>query len=121
MRKRTTIDTDFQGFATALDRKPLAEIAEGVRKLCEYYGCEAAAQRCGKPKGWISKMRRIDKAVAEKSVVGMLVVREDIRDIEIAYYASLIENKSHTKALEIAENIDNETRLTVKQAWNEIR
>lgn len=121
MRKRTTIDLDFQGLAAAMDQKPLADVAEGVSKLCESYGCGAAAQRLGKPKGWISKMRRIAKAVKSPSVAGTLVLSRKVQDVEIAYYASLIESKSGAKAREIADNINNETRHTVKRAWEELR
>lgn len=121
LRKRTMIDLDVHGFATASEQEPLAARADGVSKLCAWLGCEAAAQKLDKPKGWISKMRRIDNAVKSRSVAGKLILQGEVQDVEIAYYASLIESKSGKKVCEIADNINNETRHTVKRAWEELR
>ena len=121
MRKRTRIDIDSQGFAAAMDRKPLAEQAAAVQRSCERHGCGPAGQMLAKPQGWISKMRRIAKAVKTQSVAGTLVLQGTVHDVEIAYYLSLIESKSDEKVREIADNINNETRQTVKRAWEELR
>ena len=121
MRKRTTIDVDFQGFAAAMDRKPLADVAKGVSRLSARHGNEVAGRMLGKPMGWVSKMRTIAKAVNAQSVAGKLVLGGSVRDVEIAYYASLIEGKNVRRVREIADNITNETRQTVKRAYDELR
>lgn len=121
LQKRTMIGIDFQGLAVAFDSEPLAARAEAVSKKCERQGCGAAAEELGKPKGWISKMRCIAKAVKSRSVAGAFVLQDGVKDIEIAYYLCLVESKNRKKACEIIDNIDNETRHTVKRAWQELR
>ena len=122
LRKRTTIDVDFHGFAAAMDRTPLADVAKGVSKLADRHGNEAAGRMLGKPQGWISKMRTIAKAVNDlQSVAGALVLGRSVRDVEIAYYASLIESKSDKRVREVAANIANETRQSVKRTYDQLR
>ncbi len=122
MRQRTNIDVDFQGFAAAIERTQLAKVAKGVSKLAAVHGNRVTGLRLGKPQGWISKMRTIAKAVnLPGSVAGLLVVRGGVRDVEIAYYVALIEKKSRQKAREVAANIANETRQSVKRIYATLR
>ena len=120
-KRRTTIDLDFQGFAAAMDRKPLAQLAEGVSKLSAHYGCAVAAQRLGKQEGWVSKMRKVANAVLKKSIAGTLVLEGKVADLELAYYVALIESKSERQARAVSRNIASHTRHTVKQIWEGVR
>jgi hypothetical protein len=122
LRKRTNIDVDFQGFAAAIERTPLADVAKGVSKLAAVHGNRVTGLKLGKSQGWISKMRTIAKAgELPESVAGSLVLGGGVRDVEIAYYVTLIERDSRQKAREVAANIANETRQSLKRTYTQLR
>lgn len=113
---------DFRWLIEALEPKPpLAAIAREVGRLSDLHGSKSVELAVGRPKGWVSKMRRVDREVRRQSVAGTLVSRGAVEDLETAYYLSMIESKSPGKASEIAANIKHETRPTVKQSWAELR
>jgi predicted DNA-binding protein with PD1-like motif len=93
-----------------------------VSKLAAVHGNRVIALKLGKSQGWVSKMRTIAKAVVlPKSVAGSLVLVGGVRDVEIAYYVTLIERESRQKAREVAANIANETRQSVKRTYTQLR
>jgi hypothetical protein len=113
---------DFRWLIKALEPKsPLAVIAREVGRLSDLHGSKSVELAVDRPKGWVSKMRRVDREVRSRSVAGTLVSRGAVKDLETAYYVAMIESKSPGKAKEIAANIKHEKRVTVKQAWAELR
>jgi len=120
-KKRTAIDLDFQGFARAMKRDPLAKVADGVDKLCAMHGTKAAVKGLDRKEPWISKMRCIAKAVRDRTPAGTLVSLGKVGDFEMAYHCCLIEERNPQRMREIQANIQDENRQTVKAAWRELR
>lgn len=99
----------------------LADTAKGVRDLHEGPGGGLAsytAERLGKSPGWVSKMLLVaggDDVPQDGSIARKLVQADKIGDLETAYLLCKLEELNPTAAQEAADNIENETRATIKK------
>jgi len=100
----------------------LADTAKGVRSLHEGPGGGLAsytAERLGKSPGWVSKMLLVaggeDISPESSSIARKLVQTDKIGDLETAYLLCKLEELNPIAAQEVADNIENETRASVKK------
>lgn len=100
----------------------LADTARGVRDLHEGPGGGLAsytAERLGKSPGWVSKMLLVaggDKVPeGDWTIARKLVSSDKIGDLETAYLLCKLEELNPVAAQEVADNIENETRASVKR------
>ena len=101
----------------------LLDTARGVRSLHEGQGAAAVATKTaallGKSNGWVSKMLIVaggDKASPETSTITQKLMASDkLGDLESAYYLTKLEGINSVAAQEVADNIDNETRNSIKK------
>lgn len=99
----------------------LADTAKGVRDLHEGPGGGLAsytAERLGKSPGWISKMLLVaggEDVPQDGSIARKLVQADQIGDLETAYLLCKLEELNPIAAQEAADNIENETRETIRK------
>lgn len=95
----------------------LADIADGVWRL--YNGpadgvARIVAEMLGKSKAWVSKMLLLSAPGKAHAVARSLMAKDKLHDIEVAYLICQVEELDRPSADTIAENIDTETRATIK-------
>lgn len=99
----------------------LIDTARGVKALHEGPGGGLAtytAERLGKSNGWVSKMLLIaggDKANPGATITQKLLTADKIGDLESAYMLTKLEELNPVAAQEVADNIENETRASIKR------
>lgn len=99
----------------------LADTARGVKELHTGPGGGLAtytAERLGKSNGWVSKMLLIaggDKADPAARITQNLLTTDKIGDLESAYMLTRLEAINPIAAQEVADNIENETRASIKK------
>jgi len=99
----------------------LNDTAKGVKALHEGPGGGLAsytAERLGKSAAWVSKMLLVaggDKAPGEGSIARKLIAADKVGDLETAYMLCKLEELNPEAAQEVADNIENETRASVKK------
>lgn len=100
----------------------LLDTARGVKDLHNGPGGGLAsytAERLGKSNAWVSKMLLVaggDKAeVGTSSIAIKLLAADKIGDLESAYLLTKLEAVNPVSAQEAADNIENETRATIKR------
>ena len=98
------------------------DTARGVRDLHNGPGGGLAtytAERLGKSNAWVSKNLLIaggDKAdTSAASIATKLLAADKIGDLESAYLLTKLEKINPIAAQEVADNIENETRATIKR------
>lgn len=82
------------------------DAANGVAKV--------VGEMIGKPKSWVSKMLLLSAPGKAHSVARSLMARDKLHDIELAYLICQLEELDKAAAQEVGENIEKETRATVK-------
>lgn len=99
----------------------LLDTARGVKALHEGPGGGLAtytAERLGKSNGWVSKMLLVaggDKANPGATITQKLLTADKIGDLESAYMLTKLEEINPVAAQEVADNIENETRASIKR------
>ena len=99
----------------------LLDTAKGVKALHEGPGGGLAtytAERLGKSNGWVSKMLLVaggDKANPAATITQKLLTADKIGDLESAYMLTKLEEINPVAAQEVADNIENETRASIKR------
>ena len=99
----------------------LLDTAKGVKALHEGPGGGLAtytAERLGKSNGWVSKMLLVaggDKANPAATITQKLLTADKIGDLESAYMLTKLEEINPIAAQEVADNIENETRASIKR------
>jgi hypothetical protein len=99
----------------------LHDTAQGVKALHNGPGGGLAsytAEKLGKSNAWVSKMLLIaggDKSNPGASITGKLLAADKIGDLESAYMLARLEGVNPIVAQEVADNIENETRATIKK------
>lgn len=99
----------------------LADTARGVKDLHTGPGGGLAsytAERLGKSPGWVSKMLLVaggEDVPQDGSIARKLVQTDKIGDLETAYLLCKLEELNPVAAQEVADNIENETRASVKK------
>lgn len=99
----------------------LLDTARGVKALHEGPGGGLAtytAERLGKSNGWVSKMLLVaggDKANPTATITQKLLTADKIGDLESAYMLTKLEEINPVAAQEVADNIENETRASIKR------
>lgn len=99
----------------------LLDTAKGVKALHEGPGGGLAtytAERLGKSNGWVSKMLLVaggDKANPGATITQKLLTADKIGDLESAYMLTKLEEINPVAAQEVADNIENETRASIKR------
>lgn len=103
----------------------ILDTARGVKELHTGPGGGLAtytAERLGKSNAWVSKMLLIaggDKAdTSSASIATKLLAADKIGDLESAYLLTKLEAINPIAAQEVADNIDNETRASIKKRLN---
>lgn len=102
----------------------LSDIADGVWKL--YNGDAGGSAKLtgamiGKGKAWVSKMLLLSAPGKAHSIARRLMGADKLGDIEMAYLICQVEAIDKAAAEEIAVNIENETRATVKAKLQALR
>lgn len=98
----------------------LIDTARGVRAIHEEAGATvtATAATLSKSPGWVSKMLLVageDKAEPGATITKKLLEADKINDLESAYMLTKLEAINPVAAQEVADNIDNETRASIKK------
>lgn len=99
----------------------LADVARSVREMHEGPGGGLAsytAERLGKSPAWVSKMLLVaggDKAPGDGNIARKLIAADKVGDLETAYLLCKLEELNPEAAQEVADNIENETRASVKR------
>lgn len=99
----------------------LLDTARGVRDIHKATGgvVTKTAEALGKSNGWTSKMLIVsgeDKAnPATATIAQKLLAADKIGDLESAYYLTKLQELNEVAAQEVADNIDNETRASIKR------
>ena len=105
----------------------LNDLAQGVKALHNGPGGGLAtytAEKLGKSNGWVSKMLLIaggDKAAPNAGITAKLLSADKIGDLESAYMLTKIEAVNPIVAQEIADNIENETRASIKKKMQTLK
>lgn len=104
------------------DDLTLNDIARGVKELHNGPGGGLAsytAERLGKSASWVSKMLLVaggpDVPAASGTIARKLVATDKIGDLETAYLMCKLEELNPVAAQEVADNIANETRASIKK------
>ena len=101
----------------------LGDIARGLTAMHSAPGGGLASQvakRLGKSPSWVSKMLLVGRE-GDHSVAGKLIRDDKVSDLELAYLLCKLEAKNAVAAQEVADNIENETRATVKRRLAEAK
>lgn len=99
----------------------LNDTAQGVKALHNGPGGGLAtytAERLGKSNAWVSKMLLVaggDKAIPTAQITQKLLAADKIGDLESAYLLTRLEAVNPIAAQEVADNIENETRASIKK------
>lgn len=99
----------------------LLDTARGVRDIHESMGgvVTKTAEALGKSNGWASKMLIVsggDKSNPGTATIAQkLLAADKIGDLESAYALTKLEEVNPIAAQEVADNIDNETRASIKR------
>ncbi len=99
----------------------LLDTARGVKALHEAPGGGLAgltAERLGKSNAWVSKMLLVaggDKANPDATITKKLLEADKIGDLESAYMLTKLEAINPIAAQEVADNIENESRASIKK------
>jgi len=102
----------------------LAEVADGVWDL--YNGpadgvASLVAEMLGKTKSWVSKMLLLSAPGRAHTTARRLMANDKLHDLDIAYTICRIEELEKDVAQEVAANIENETRSSVRKKLAELQ
>lgn len=99
----------------------LGDTARGVVTLHKEFGgtVSATAAKLSKSAGWVSKMLLVGGGEAANpatsTITRKLLDADKIGDLESAYMLTKLEEINPVAAQEVADNIDNETRASIKK------